>query len=142
MNLEVSLYLFVAIICWGFGAIFDKLTLRYFDPVSAFYSRTFIIIVFFSIFVSTRFLKTINDLKIASKSGLIYISLSVIVAMVGVFAYLKAMSFSEASRIVPISSTYPLVTFIIAVLFLGESFTLTKLIGTIFVILGVYFISK
>jgi len=142
MSLETIVYLLIAIISWGMGAIFDKLTLRYLSPISAFYGRLFVMIIFFIIFISTRFSRTFIALKAAPKLVLVYLSLSVIVTMLGVFTYLKAMNFDEASKIVPLSSTYPLITFLIAVLFLGESFTVSKFAGTLLVIAGIYFISK
>jgi len=142
MTTEAVVYLIIAIISWGLGAIFDKLTLRYLDALPAFYARTMIMIVFFLLFVLTRFSKTVTDIIKAPKISLLYISLSVIVSMLGVYTYLKAMSFSDASKIVPLSSTYPLVTFIVAVLFLGESFSINRFLGTVFVISGVYLISK
>ena len=52
------------------------------------------------------------------------------------------MSGGEASKIVPLTSTYPFVTFIMVCLFLGESFTVSKLIGTMLISGGIYFISK
>jgi len=141
MSVETIIYLLIAIICWGLGAIFDKLTLKLLDPTSTFYGRTFFMLIFFGILLSMRFSKTFNALKNSPKS-MIYLSLSVVVTMIGVFAYLKAMSLDEASKIVPLSSTYPLITFIVAILFLGESFSISKLVGTIFIISGIYFISK
>jgi transporter family protein len=142
MTTEAVVYLVIAILSWGLGAIFDKLTLRYLDALPAFYGRTMIMIVFFLLFILTRFSKTVNDLVRAPRISLLYISLSVIVSMLGVYTYLKAMSFSDASKIVPLSSTYPLVTFIVAVLFLGESFSFNRFLGTVFVISGVFLISK
>ncbi|MBP7796841.1 MAG: EamA family transporter [Elusimicrobiales bacterium] len=142
MTTEAVVYLVIAILSWGLGAIFDKLTLRYLDALPAFYGRTMIMIVFFLLFILTRFSKTVNDLVRAPRISLLYISLSVIVSMLGVYTYLKAMSFSDASKIVPLSSIYPLVTFIVAVLFLGESFSFNRFLGTVFVISGVYLISK
>ncbi len=38
--------------------------------------------------------------------------------------------------------TYSFVTFVLAVLFLGESFTANRLVGTLLLAGGVYFISK
>jgi transporter family protein len=141
MTSETWIYLIIAVISWGLGSIFDKITLKYLDATSSFYGRTFVMLIFFVILLSTRFSKTFFAIKNSPKS-LIYLSLSVLVTMLGVFAYLKAMSYDEASRIVPLSSTYPLITFIVAVFFLGESFTILKFLGTILVIIGIYFISK
>ncbi|MGC8866928.1 MAG: EamA family transporter [Elusimicrobiales bacterium] len=136
------LYLAAAISCWGLGAIFDKLVLKYLQPTHAFYLRLFVMIIFFSLILLLRFQLTIQDIKMTPFHAYIYTFLGVFMAMSGVFAYLKAMSVGEASKIVPISSTYPLITLIIAVIFLGESFTLTKFFGTLLIVAGIYFVSK
>jgi len=78
----------------------------------------------------------------AHKLASLFIISSVLVTMGGVFFYLKAMSGGEASKIVPLSSTYPFVTFVMVYLFLGEAFTVSKFIGTILISGGIYFISK
>lgn len=54
----------------------------------------------------------------------------------------KALSGGAATKIVPLSSTYPFVTFALAVLFLGESVTLNRVLGTFLLSGGIYFISK
>lgn len=142
LSLETIIYLFFAIVAWGLGAIFDKLVLKYLDSTQAFYLRLLTMIVFFTIIISFKLNMTLSYIKRAPYQAFIFTFFGVFMAMAGVFAYLKAMSMSEASRIVPISSTYPLITLIIAVLFLGETFNIIKLIGTVLIISGVYLISK
>jgi bacterial/archaeal transporter family protein len=53
-----------------------------------------------------------------------------------------ALTQADASRVVPASSAYPAVTLIGAALFLGESITLTRVVGTALVIAGVVLISR
>lgn len=142
MSVEVVSYLLIAVIMWGVSPVFDKLVLRYFEPFQAFYVRALVMVVVCFVFILTRFSYTINSLLTVKWYAGLYVLMSVITAMIGVFAYLKAMNFSQASKIVPLSSTYPLVTFIIAVIFLGENVTLTKILGTIFIILGIFLISR
>ena len=78
----------------------------------------------------------------AHRLGPLFVLGSVVVSMCGVFFYLKALSAGEASKIVPLGSAYPFVTFALALMFLGESFTLNKLIGTLLLSAGIFFISK
>ena len=78
----------------------------------------------------------------SNKLGPVFVLASVLVSMAGVFFYLKALSAGEATKIIPLTSTYPFVTFVLAVFFLGESFTLNKFIGTLLLTGGIYFISK
>ena len=76
-------------------------------------------------------------MAISGQIAVILVAASIVVTMSGVYFYLRAMSSAEASRIVPMSSTYPLVAFLLALLFLGEKFTWTKLAGTLLVCAGV-----
>ena len=142
MDLSTIIFLLLAIVAWGMGAFFDKMTLRYVDPSGAFYLRTFFMLILFVPFLLWKFLPTRQALLGSNKLASLFILSSVIVTMGGVFFYLKAMSGGEASKIVPLSSTYPFVTFIMVYLFLGESFTVSKFIGTMLISGGIYFISK
>jgi len=124
------------------GAFFDKMTLRYVDPSSAFYLRTLFMLVLFIPFLLWKYLPTRAALLGSNKLASLFILSSVVVTMGGVFCYLRAMSGGEASKVVPLSSTYPFVTFLLVYLFLGESFTASKFIGTLLISGGIYFISK
>ncbi|MCX7641178.1 MAG: EamA family transporter [Elusimicrobiales bacterium] len=142
LSFETIIYLSTAIIAWGLGAIFDKLVLKYINSTHAFYLRLLVMVILFISIILFRINSTLHDIKKTPFPAYIYTFLGVFMAMLGVFTYLRAMSISEASRIVPISSTYPLITLFVAVLILGESFTLLKFFGTILIIFGVYLISK
>ena len=52
--------------------------------------------------------------------------------------FYNALKTGEASKIVPIAGTYPLVSFLIGIIFLGESFTFVKAAGVMFVIAGLF----
>ena len=44
-----------------------------------------------------------------SKTAVLFVFASVIVTNIGVFCYIKSLSLGEASRIAPLTSTYPLI---------------------------------
>ena len=142
MDLSTIIFLVLAIVAWGMGAFFDKMTLKYVDSTGAFCVRTLFIIAVSVPFVIWKFSPTKHALLNSHKLASVFILSSVIVTMAGVFFYLRAMSGGEASKIVPLSSTYPFVTFIMVCFFLGETFTLNKLLGTLCIVCGIYFISK
>lgn len=60
--------------------------------------------------------------------------------LVGLFIYFWALKQDLASTIVPVAGTYPLVAAILGILFLGESFSLQRLFGALFVVLGVFLV--
>lgn len=142
MDSSTIIFLILAILAWGAGAFFDKMTLKYIDPASAFYLRTLFMLVLFIPLLLWKFLPTKQALLGPHKLASLFVLSSVIVTMGGVFFYLRAMSSGEASKIVPLSSVYPFVTFVLAYLFLGENFTASKFIGTALISGGIYFISK
>jgi transporter family protein len=142
MELSTVVFLLLAILGWGAGAYFDKACLKYLDPSGAFYVRTLVNILLFTPLIIWKYGPTRQALAGHNKLGPLFVLCSVVVSMAGVFFYLKALSGGEATKIVPLSSTYPVVTFALALLFLGESFTVNKLVGTLLVSGGIYFISR
>ena len=141
MSLFTVLFLILAIVCWGAGAFLDKLTLKYLGAEDTFFARLVLMMVFFFPLIVWRWNPTKYAVAAAEKISIVLIASSIIVTMSGVYFYLKAMSGGEASKIVPLSSTYPLVAFLLAVIFLGESFTWIKLAGTAFVAIGIWLIT-
>ncbi|MBI4679382.1 MAG: EamA family transporter [Elusimicrobia bacterium] len=151
MTQTTAFFLGLAVLCWGMSAFFDKLCFRYFPgsapgtPAQAtdvFFVRLALTILLLLVPVAVRWNGVCGAAAGAERMGLFWVGSSVVAAMSGVYFYLIAMSGAEASKIVPLSSTYPLVTFFLAVLFLGESFNPNKLLGTLFVCLGVFFLSR
>jgi transporter family protein len=142
MELSTVVFLLLAILGWGLGAFFDKACLKHLDPSGAFYLRSLFMIVLLTPLVLWKFSHTRQALLGSDRLGPAFVLASVLVTMAGVFFYLKALSGGAATRIVPLSSTYPFVTFVLAVIFMGESVTLNKLFGTLLLSGGIYFISK
>ncbi len=142
MTNSIYFFLFLAVLSWGAGAFFDKMTLKYLNPNAAFFGRTFVMLVLFVPLLASRFSLTAKELGAAAKVSWLYLFLSVLVTMSGVFFYLKAMSAGEASKIVPLSSVYPLVTFLLAWIFLGENVNIAKISGAVLISCGIYLITK
>jgi len=137
MSAATVIFLVLAVACWGGGAFFDKLTLNRIGATDAFILRLGLLGLFAVPFVLWRWHPTRDAVAISGKLPVILVATSIVVTMSGVYFYLRAMSGAEASRIVPMSSTYPLVAFLLALIFLGEKFTWAKLAGTVLVCAGV-----
>ena len=56
--------------------------------------------------------------------------------------FFVALTHGEASKVVPASSAYPVVTLAASALFLSESITLVRVVGTALVIVGLVLISR
>jgi transporter family protein len=63
--------------------------------------------------------------------------LSGVFASVGLMTFFLALDRGEASKVVPVTAAYPLVTAVLAALVLSEEVSLLRGLGTILVVLGI-----
>lgn len=79
----------------------------------------------------------ISPLTDVNLSSWVFIALEgICAALLGQLLYFCALKSGDAS-IVPLIATFPLVTFILATLFLGDKLSLTKISGILFTIIGI-----
>jgi transporter family protein len=77
--------------------------------------------------------------KISTATG--WAALSGALAIGGLIAFYVAIGHGEVSKVVPITAAYPAVTLLLSAIFLTESMTLVRCIGTGLVIAGVALVS-
>jgi transporter family protein len=58
----------------------------------------------------------------------------------GLWAYYHALRLGGASLVVPITATYPLVTVLLSWLILQENLTLSRVFGTVLIVVGVWLV--
>jgi bacterial/archaeal transporter family protein len=68
--------------------------------------------------------------------------LSGVASALAAFFFYMAVSKGEASRVVAITATYPIVTLILAFIFLDEQMTIQKSAGVLITIMGVLLLSR
>lgn len=136
MNIQGFIWALIASVLWGSTPLIDKLGLSKVDPLSAVLIRNLVISV---TVVPMLFIigKGEHFLNVDKKSAMLIIIGGFLASLLGQWAYYKALKCCEASRVVPIAGTYPLIAFIMAVVVLGEPITIKKIIGVIFVVGGV-----
>jgi len=79
--------------------------------------------------------------QVPSNAAILLAISSIIGIAVGDMLYFWSLNQIGASRALPISGTYPLFTWAIAVPLLGEPITVSAMVGTVLVLLGVYLLS-
>ena len=91
-------------------------------------------VLLLSIFVlKPQEIKTVD-----SRSVIFLLASGFLASFLAQICFYKGLKIGEISRVVPISGSYPLMAFIIGVLFLGESINLTKLLGVALIVLGIW----
>jgi transporter family protein len=131
----------LAIICWGVSAVLDKFSVNYASPDNAFLARLAVCIVINVLLLGWHAYSNRTASLNISRQALAYVSASMVITTLGVYFYIRALSGAEASKIIPLSSIYPLITVLCAVVFLGEKFSWVKLAGTVLIASGVWLVA-
>lgn len=132
-------YYFLALMAaflFGLAPIFGKLGLEGVNPALALCVRSFVIS---GIMLGWLVLnKDLSPLVDVSMSSWVFIALEgICAALLGQLFYYYALKSGEPSVVVPLIAVFPLFTFIIATIFLGDKITLSKVIGIFMIVFGV-----
>jgi len=140
MDKNVLILWLLTILFWGMSPVIEKIGLKEVEPLLALFIRTLAALVGISLTLlvsshSNFSSLTIKNIGILSLSG-------ILAGFLGMFTYFSLLKTKNASQIVPLTSTYPLVATLLAILFLKEELTLLKILGTLFVVIGIYLLFK
>ncbi len=120
---------------WGVVPILEKIGLAKIDPfVGLFYRCCGILIgllVLGTVVVKPHQLKSV-DLK----TIMILVTAGLLASFVAQITFYQALKIGEVSKVVPVSGTYYLVTFLLGILFFKEAVTPAKITGIVMVVSG------
>ncbi|MBI5599286.1 MAG: EamA family transporter [Deltaproteobacteria bacterium] len=140
MNKKAFLFSILTALIWGLAPAFEKIGLRgRIDPYAGVVIRTIPI----AIIGIAGLLLTGKLSEIASadfKSVAFVIIGGLLAGFIGQIAFYSALKAGEASVVVPLAATYPLVALLVSIIFLGEAFTWQKLAGIGMIVAGVAFL--
>jgi transporter family protein len=136
MQYQAFLFALLTILFWGGASILDKLALARLQPLAGVAARSFAISLAAGAAVAVSLRERAWQGVDARSWGFIILS-GMFSGLLGQWTYYRALKYAEASRVVPIVGSFPLVAFLLGVLLLGESLTLQKLCGTILVVAGI-----
>ena len=126
----------LAAVVWGFAPIVEKMGLMKMPVWTGLFFRSlgvFCGLILIACFQFTEIKQVITK----DASGWFYLFLGGILASIlGQIFFYRALSTGQASQVVPLGACYPLISFVLGILFLHEMVTWPKLAGLIFVITG------
>ena len=122
----------ITAVVWGIVPIMEKMGLASIMPLSGLLIRSCGVII--GAVVLAVFNREVVSLALKADIKTVLFLASIL----GQIFFYNALKTGEASKIVPIAGTYPLVSFLIGIIFLGESFTFVKAAGVMFVIAGLF----
>lgn len=140
MSTKTFIFVLVAALFWGIAPIFGKLGLAKPDPTVALVFRSFVVSLILLIWaVVTTNIGQVVSLAI-SKSGMLIAAEGIMASLLAQLAYYYVLKSGDVSKVVPVTSSFPLVAMILAVLVLGEKLSLTRVIGALLILEGIILI--
>lgn len=126
-----NLLLLIAVLGWGLAGAFQKLAV-------ARISSPFAILIFYAVtFLFTAAYCLVSPPVVRWNGGVVWAGLAAMVSASASIAFITLIRARDVSVIIGITACNPLVTFLVAIVFLGEQFTFAKFIGILFVLLGI-----
>jgi transporter family protein len=131
-------YSVAALALWGLWGTFGKLAARSLAPTALLLLSYGGIVLVFPIMLAL-YARGGQLRTLAPESA--YALLSGFIAGLGFLFFYLALSTGEAARVVVVTATYPIVTVLVAALFLGEPITMKSALGITLAITGILLLS-
>lgn len=137
--MKLMVFLFLTTLFWGMAAIFDKLALGKTSPFTGMMVRQFILTgILLAVGVGSGRLGNLGTLD--GRSIVLFGLSGICGGAAGLWTYYHALRLGGASLVVPITATYPLIAVLLSWLILQESLTISRIIGTALIVLGVWLV--
>jgi transporter family protein len=138
-RMVVILLLIVTTLLWGFTPILEKVALTKVDPLVGVTIRSALVTA--GLFILTFLVgKGRALMEVDGRSFLLFGASGMMAGLLGMWTYYAALKMEATSKIVPIAASYPLVTALLSVLILREEVTLPRVVGTAFIVIGIWFV--
>ncbi len=122
---------------WGLWGFFSKLATNYTSSFTVFILSNVPILFLFPLLII--FYK--NRVDFQSKPGILFAFLSGAAGAMGSLFFYFSLKHGTGTRIIPMTSLYPLISILLCIIILKEPLSLKSGLGIIFALLGVYFLS-
>lgn len=135
--MQPIIYICIAIVGWASWAVLNKTALNHLNPMALQFITSL-----FSFPLSFLYWQFVPKDTRWTSVGIGWTIAAAVATFGGSLAYMYAASQKEVSSVISLTACYPALTFLLAVMFLGETFTMTKFGGLVLILLGVWVVSK
>lgn len=131
----LSFHIVLTIIAWGLWGIFDKLALERLQPKDVFLATTLLALPQIPLLVVLLYSTQPQwQLNLAL---VVYAAISSLVSSLGMMLYLNVMKRTDTTVVLSLTAAYPLVTQVVCLFVMDESFSAGRAVGAVFIALGV-----
>ena len=128
----------LAALAWGVAPVVEKLGLLKIPVWGGLIFRSLGVVLGMLGIIIFKFAEVKNVLTKIPAGWYYLLAGGFLASIVGQIFFYNALKTGEASKVVPIAASYPLVSFLLGLLFLSESLTLTKVGGLALILMGIF----
>jgi len=141
MNGKALALWLLTLLFWGSSPLLEKLALRAVSPLLALTIRTSVAAV--ALVLAALLTGEAGGIPEVSPRDLLILGASGILAgFLGMLTYFSLLKTGAASKIVPLTAAYPLVTAVLALLVLREDLTPMRLLGILLTVAGLIILQR
>ncbi|MBD3296619.1 MAG: EamA family transporter [Candidatus Omnitrophica bacterium] len=122
---------------WGLVPVLEKTGLSQIKPFQGLFFRSLGIVLGLAL-LGLFIVKPAEIRAVPVRSALILVLSGFMASFLAQIAFYHALKVGEVSRVVPVAGSFPMIAFLLGVVFLGETFTLVKAAGMALVIGGIW----
>jgi len=135
--MNAFIWAILAAVIWGAVPLLEKLGLTKSQPLAGLFYRCLGVLI--GLLLLGLFMLKPQEIKAVDSRSIIFLILGGFLAsFVAQICFYNSLKIGEVSRVVPVAGAYPLITFILGVLFLGESINPVKTAGALLIIIGIW----
>lgn len=138
-EIPVLALVIISVMGWGLWGICDKFAVRTLHPTSIMLVAEMINILFLPIYYMIWKKSAPNQVWVARDIGWVFASY--LGGICASFAYAFAIQKDSVSKVIGLTSVYPAVTLVLAIIFLKEEVTFQKVVGIALVVVGMKILS-
>lgn len=138
--LMVPFLVLVAVVSWGIWAVALRKAVEAMPPLAAYVIYTVAGVLLIPAYLGLA--RAWNTPLRYTVIGSAWASLAAILVGIGTLALVYAMRERDTSEVVALTACYPLVTLVLALVFLGESLTVARVFGVLAIAVGAYLLSR
>ncbi len=128
----------ITAVIWGIVPILEKMGVSRIMPLAGILIRSCGVIIGVSILAIFNNQAVRVALKADPRTIFLLVASGFMASIVGQIFFYNALKTGEASKVVPVAGIYPLIAFLLGIIFLGEAFTASKAVGAILVVFGLF----
>ena len=134
--MNAFLWASLAALIWGITSVIEKFVLIKVDPLPGLFYRCLGVLIGI-ILLGTVMLKPSQIKAVDFRSAALLIGAGFLGSFIAFIAFYKGLKMGELSLVVPVAGSFYLVAFVLGIFILGEAVTALKLLGVVFITVGI-----